>query len=74
MDSDLLTVLGLSFVVVSIPATLSAFAESRSPVASIALFLTGLTLMILAIANGPEGYGPGQIPDAVVRVMVRIFG
>ena len=34
----------------------------------------GLTLVILAIAHGPEGYGPGQVPDAVVRVMLRIFG
>jgi len=74
VDSDLLTVLGLCFVAVSIAATVSAFAESRSPVASIALLLTGLTLVILAIAHGPEGYGPGQVPDAVVRVMLRIFG
>ena len=74
MDSDLLTVLGLSFVAVSIPATLSAFVESRSPVASLALLITGLTLMVLAIAHGPEGYGPGQIPHAVVRVIARIFG
>ena len=69
LDADLLFVIGLVLGVLSIPAFVSAYSESRAPRgAAVAAILAG-ALIVWASVEKPGGYAIGQIPDVFARVV-----
>ncbi|WP_339760809.1 hypothetical protein [uncultured Sulfitobacter sp.] len=71
MDTDLALVLGLALAVLSIPSMVSAFADSRAPRVSVVTLVIAVGLIAYALISHPEGYGPSDIPDAIVHVIAR---
>jgi hypothetical protein len=69
MANDLMFVIGLLFVLLAAPATVSAFAESRAPRMAAVLFIVGGALISLAMSRNPGGYAFDQIPRIIMRVV-----
>ncbi|MFN4129217.1 MAG: hypothetical protein ACK4GC_05305 [Paracoccaceae bacterium] len=73
MDSDLMFVIGATLLALSIPAILSAFADSRPPRAAAIILLIGGTLVAVALSQKPGGIAVAQIPDMFFRVIGRFI-
>jgi hypothetical protein len=73
MDTDLILVIGIIIAVLTLPALLAAFSESRPPkAASIMLMIAGV-LIVVALTQRPTGYTFGEIPDVFMRVLRRVL-
>lgn len=71
-SSDLSLVIGILFLVLSIPSLLNAWSENRSPRFGGLLCITGLVLIVLAASK--QTYTPNEVPDVFLRVFSRFFG
>ena len=73
MDSDLLLVTGIILGVLSIPAMLNAYSDSRAPrLAAIVILIAG-ALIVVAVRMHPAGYTPAELPDVFARVFRNLF-
>lgn len=73
MDSDLLLVTGIILGVMSIPAMLNAYSDSRAPrLAAIVVLIAGV-LIVVAVRTHPAGYTPAEMPDVFARVFRNLF-
>lgn len=73
MDTDLILVIGIVICVLTIPALLAAFSESRPPRAASIMMLIGGVLIVVALTQKPTGYSFGEIPDVFMRVLRRVL-
>jgi hypothetical protein len=73
MDTDLILVIGIAVCVLSIPALLSAFAESRPPRYGAIMLLIGGVLLVTALTQKPSGYTFDEVPDVIFRVIGRFI-
>lgn len=73
MLSDYLLTSGLVLGVFSIPAMLAAYADLRTPRASMAAFILAVAIMVLAYVRHPDGYRVADVPNVVVSVIAEII-
>ncbi len=73
MDTDLILVIGLAVCVLSIPALLSAFAESRPPRFASIMVLIGGVLLVTALTQKPSGYTFDEVPGVIFKVIGRLL-
>lgn len=74
MDSDLSLVVGIVLVIITIPSLLSAWTEGRPPRVGAVLSLSGLALVVFALADNPGRYSFENLPDVFARVYKRYIG
>lgn len=72
MNSDLMLVVGLTIGVLTIPALLNAWAESRAPRAAAIMVMIAIGLVAGAVRLNPSGYKLAEIPDVFFRVIGRL--
>ena len=73
MDSDILLIIGIVLAVLSVPAMLSAFSESRAPrVATFTAVVAGC-MIVYAVQTQPGGYSWSEVPEVFVRVVARFL-
>jgi len=68
MDPDIFFVLGIVLSVLSIPAIVSAFSESRAPRVGAIVVLTGVLMIAYAVISRPGAYTFETMPDVFMRV------
>mgnify|MGYP000598545871 CR=1 FL=1 len=73
MLSDYLLTSGLVLGLFSIPAMLAAYADLRTPRASMASFILAVAIMVFAYVQQPGGYTLADVPNVVVRVIAEII-
>lgn len=73
MDTDLMLVVGIVVCVLSLPALLAAFSESRAPRAGAIMLLIGGVLLVVALTKKPSGYTFAEIPDVFMHVIGRFL-
>jgi sugar phosphate permease len=73
MDSDLMLVIGIILGVLSIPAMLNAFSESRAPRMPAIIVLIAGILVFLALRESPNAYSWEKLPQVFARVFGRLF-
>lgn len=71
MDTDLVLILGLLLIVFAIPAAMSAYSDSRLPVAPAATLLIAAGMIAFAHISHPGGYAPREVPDVFFTVVGR---
>ena len=74
MDNDLILVMGILAGVLSIPALLAAFSESRPPRIGAVLVLISGVLLAVALTQKGGGYRIDEIPDIILSVIKRYLG
>ena len=72
-DSDLLLTIGILLLVLSVPALLAAWAESRAPRTGAVLVIGALGLIVTALVGKPGGYAFRDVPEVMIGVFGRIF-
>lgn len=73
MDGDLLLTIGIVLLVLSIPALLAAWAESRRPRTATILVVAALGLIVTALVVKPGGYAFNDIPGVMIGVVAQLF-
>jgi len=73
LDSDLLLTIGIVLLVLSLPALLAAWAESRAPRTGAILIIAALGLVVTALVGKPGGYAFNDIPGVMIGVFARLF-
>lgn len=73
MFTDYLLAIGLVLGLFSIPAMLSAYADRRTPRASMSAFILSVAIIALAYARHPGGYAMSDVPNVVVAVIADII-
>ena len=68
METDLIFVVGFFLLVLSIPAMVSAFMDSRTPRAPALIIMIGAVMIGYAVRERPMTYSLETIPDAILRV------
>lgn len=68
MDTDLIFVVGFVLLVLSIPAMVSAFMDSRTPRAPALIIMIGVLMIAFAVRERPMAYSLETIPDVILRV------
>ncbi|MES2913952.1 MAG: hypothetical protein V4753_02430 [Pseudomonadota bacterium] len=71
--SDLLLTIGIVLLVLSIPALLAAWAESRAPRMGAILGIAAFGLIVAALFGKPGGYAFNDIPGVMIGVVARLF-
>ncbi len=71
MDTDLILVVGIVLIVLSLPALLAAYSESRAPRIGGILLLIGAILVVAALTRHVPHYTFADIPRAFARVVGR---
>ncbi|KPQ14828.1 MAG: hypothetical protein HLUCCA09_03000 [Rhodobacteraceae bacterium HLUCCA09] len=69
MNPDQFFVIGLLVGLLSIPALISAFSESRPPRAAAIMVMISIVLILLAVLQKPGGYDMGEVPGIVAGVL-----
>jgi uncharacterized membrane protein len=72
MDIDVIFVVGFVIAVLSIPAIVSAFSDSRSPRVPAIVVLIGGLMIGYAMNERPGAYSYDTLPDVFVRVIGKI--
>jgi|JI10StandDraft_1071094.scaffolds.fasta_scaffold532698_2 nitrate/nitrite transporter NarK len=72
MNTDLALVLGLLLMLLALPVAISAFSSARPMRLAAALLVLGGASFTYAMTQSPTGYGPADIPQAVLRVIAEI--
>jgi hypothetical protein len=72
-NSDLLLTLGIVLMVLSIPALLAAWAESRAPRAGAIMVIVALGMIVTALVGKPGGYAFNDIPGVMIAVIAGFF-
>jgi hypothetical protein len=73
LDSDLLLTIGIVLLVLSIPALLAAWAESRAPRTGAILIIAALGLIVTALLGKPGGYAWNDIPGVMIGVFAQFL-
>ncbi len=73
MNSDYLLTVGLILGLFSIPAMVSAYADRRSPRASMSAFILSFSIIVGAYITHPGGYALSDMPNVVVAVIADII-
>ncbi|MDV4146304.1 MULTISPECIES: hypothetical protein [Shimia] len=73
MLSDYLLTSGLVLGLFSIPAMLAAYADLRTPRASMAAFILACAIIAFAYMSHPGGYVIADVPNVVVSVIADII-
>ena len=73
MLSDYLLTSGLVLGMFSIPAMLAAYADLRTPRASMAAFILACAIIAFAYVQHPGGYEIADVPNVVVAVIADII-
>ncbi len=73
MDSDVIFVVGVVITVLSIPAIVSAFSDSRSPRVSAIVVLIGALMIGYAVNTKPGAYNFETLPDVFVSVVGKVI-
>jgi len=68
METDLIFVVGFFLLVLSIPAMVSAFMDSRTPRAPALIIMIGVLMIGYAVRERPMTYTVEAIPDTILRV------
>ena len=68
METDLIFVVGFFLLVLSIPAMVSAFMDSRTPRAPALIIVIGALMIAYAVRERPMTYTVETIPDVILRV------
>jgi len=69
VNPDQFFVIGLLVGLLSIPALISAFSESRPPRAAAIMVMISIVLILLAVLQKPGGYDMGEVPGIVAGVL-----
>jgi hypothetical protein len=72
MDTDLMLVTGIVLGVLTVPAVLAAYSESRFPRVAALMALIAATLIALAIVQKPSGYTFPEATQAFGKVFSRL--
>ncbi|SIN74797.1 hypothetical protein [Vannielia litorea] len=72
IDTDVIFVIGLVVGLLSIPALIGAFSESRPPRAAAILVLIAAGLISIAVIRKPGGYTLSSAPDVFMKVISGI--
>jgi formate-dependent nitrite reductase membrane component NrfD len=73
MDTDLVLTVGIVLLVLSVPALLSAWAESRAPRMGAIMAIAALGMILAALLVKPGGYAFNQVPGVMIDVVARFF-
>ncbi|MER5171985.1 hypothetical protein [Thioclava kandeliae] len=73
MLADICLTFGLLVLVFAAPAGVSAYSEMQPPRFAAVTAVLGGVLVLVAFLIAPEGYGWGDIPDAVARVVAQVL-
>ena len=73
MNTDMIFVVGFIIVVLSIPAIVSAFSDSRTPRVPAIVVLIGGLMIGYAINERPGAYSFETIPEVFVRVIGKVM-
>ena len=73
MGSDTTLVVGLFFVILSIPALISAFSSGQPLRRATAFIALGGALIAYAAATNPVGYRAEDVPEVVLRVIAHFI-
>lgn len=66
-------VVGLIVGVLTIPALLNAWTESRPPRAAAIMVMIAIGLVVAAVRMNPGGYALADLPDVFFRVLGRLI-
>lgn len=69
---DLCLVLGIIFVILSLPSLLNAWVEGRAPRFGALLSIGGIVLVGYAVTR--QSYAPDEVPAVFLRVLSRLLG
>ncbi len=72
MDTDLALTIGIVLLVLAVPASLAAWAESRMPRIGLVLLIGAVGFGLFALIASPEGYAPADIPGVMLGVLARL--
>ncbi|CUH78272.1 hypothetical protein [Tropicibacter naphthalenivorans] len=72
MQPDTLLVVGLLFLVLSIPAIVSAWTDGRAPRGAAIVLVWGAGMILYAMRIKEGGYRWSDIPDAVYTVIGQV--
>jgi uncharacterized membrane protein YccC len=72
-DADLLLTIGIVLLVLSIPALLSAWAESRAPRMGAIMVVVAIGMIVGALLTNPGGYAFNQVPGVMIKVVASFF-
>ena len=73
MGSDITLVVGLFFVILSIPALISAFSSGQPLRRATAFIALGSALIAYAAVTNPVGYRAEDVPEVVMRVIAHFI-
>ncbi|MDE0851935.1 hypothetical protein [Yoonia sp.] len=73
MNTDMIFVVGFIIVVLSIPAIVSAFSDSRTPRVPAIVVLIGGLMIGYAMNERPSAYSFETIPEVFVRVIGKVM-
>ena len=73
MNTDMIFVVGFIIAVLSIPASVSAFSDSRTPRVPAIVVLIGGLMIGDAINERPGAYSFETIPEVFVRVIGKVM-
>jgi hypothetical protein len=73
MDTDLALTVGIVLGVLSVPSLLSAWVDGRAPRMGAIMVIAALGLIIAALVENPGGYAFNQVPDVMLKTVMRLF-
>jgi uncharacterized membrane protein len=73
MNTDIIFVVGFIIAVLSIPAIVSAFSDSRTPRVPAIVVLIGGLMIGYAMNERPGAYSFETMPDVFVRVIGKVM-
>jgi uncharacterized membrane protein len=73
MNTDMIFVVGFIIVVLSIPAIVSAFSDSRTPRVPSIVVLIGCLMIGYAMNERPRAYSFETISEVFVRVIGKVM-
>jgi hypothetical protein len=73
MDTDLALTVGIILGVLSVPSLLSAWVDGRAPRMGAIMVIAALGLIVTALVQSPGGYEFNQVPDVMLKTVMRLF-
>lgn len=73
MDTDLALTVGIVLAVLSVPSLLSAWVDGRAPRMGAIMAVAALGLIVTALVENPGGYEFNQVPNVMLKTVMRLF-
>ncbi len=73
MDTDLALTVGIVLGVLSVPSLLSAWVDGRAPRMGAIMVIAALGLIVTALIENPGGYEFNQVPNVMLKTVMRLF-